>query len=85
VDVADTSKRYTAGRATYPGDNRHAVGQLVGPTMLRQFLVIAAAIYMPERDATALVFSTLIEGDPSAVIVDEHGQAWIEPEQLARG
>lgn len=42
----------TTRQLNYPGDCRGIEGQVVGPTLLGQYLTIIAADYFPDRDVT---------------------------------
>lgn len=50
---------YPAGHATYPGDCAHIVGEVKGPTTLRQHVVAVEAAYDGEQDRTRVSFRYL--------------------------
>lgn len=50
---------YKAGTATYPGDCRHVVGEVMGPTTLGQHVIATSADYDDAADRTRVTFNHL--------------------------
>lgn len=67
--------RHSAGRATYPGDVRHIVGEIKGPTTYGAPVVAISAVYDHDTDKTTVEFAHLTEEDWPGVVTDEFGVA----------
>lgn len=56
TEVTQSVRPANAGRAHYRGDRRSAIGQLMGPNLLGELLVVVDATYDLESDRTTLGF-----------------------------
>lgn len=69
--------RHSAGRATYPGDVRHIVGEIKGSTTYGSYAVAISATYNHETDQTTVEFAHLTDEDREHAVSDEFGTAWL--------
>lgn len=56
---------------TYPGDTRDTVGQLVGPTLAGEILVVDEAVYDPAAHVTRCRFRYATTADRERVLAEQ--------------
>jgi hypothetical protein len=78
-----TGPRYRAGFVTYPGDCRHLVGEVKGPTTYGSFLVAVSAVYDPDADRTRVGFAHLAKTDAGGVERDAFGVLHLAAEAVS--
>jgi hypothetical protein len=77
-------KRTAVRHLTYRGDHQHAVGRVMGPNAMQEYLVVVDAAYDQVAGKTVLGLAYI----PLAEVVggtevDEHGQRWLRKEAAA--
>ncbi len=78
--TADKPQRPAVRHLTYHGDCRDAVGQVMGPNTLNEWLLVVEASYDKRADRTRLGFAYLPHTELGDVQRDEHGQLWLKQE-----
>lgn len=63
ADAPPPPARHTAGHATYPGDCRHAIGEVMGPTNYGVPVVVIAATYDDAAKTTRVTFGHLTQDE----------------------
>lgn len=74
VKTAEPVTRHPAGTATYPGDCRHMVGEVKGPTTYGSLVVAVDARHFAGQDVTGVGFAHCTDADVDTIVSTGRGR-----------